>query len=199
MRTALFISLATHILLLGSLWKFGWTQVSVIKIPHVVQVRLISIPEVQEAPPEETVPEVDVETIPPPPEEKKKLKPKPKEAEPRKKPKREEKVLSDADASLAGMRSDELFEFPYYLRQMIDKIRRNWRNPYSDEALCTIYFRITRDGRIQGARVEKLSGRSSFDRAALRAVVNSRFFSPLPDDYAESQLTVHLDFKSLGN
>ncbi|HLA41348.1 MAG TPA: TonB family protein [Candidatus Glassbacteria bacterium] len=185
--------------LLLFLYFYGWNRERVFNVPQVYQVQLISLPELQAAPPEEKVPEVDVETIPPPPEEKKKLKPKPKEAQPKNKQQTEQKfVQQKALDQTMGLSSDELFEFPWYLRLMTDKISRNWRNPYQgeeDTVLCTIYFRIQRDGTVTAASVEKSSGISSFDRAALRAVIGSSPLPPLPPDYGEFRLTVHLDFE----
>lgn len=188
MRKAFLISLSGHILVLFSLWVSCGKKVRYIEIPPIYQVDLIAMPQLQEPPPEEPVPEVDVETIPPPPDEKKKIKPKKKQAKP--KPK--------VQQATATVRSDELFEFPWYLRLMTDKISRNWRNPYRGEeesVLCTIYFRILRDGTVTGLRLEKSSGISVFDRAALRAVMSSSPLPQLPPDYAESHLTVHLDFE----
>jgi len=199
-QKALAISLTAHIMLLVSLWHFGWERVSVINVPQVYQVQLIAMPEIQPAPPEETIPEIDVETIPPPPEEKKKLKPKRKKAKPKTASSKaaQQRQIGQQDEAVSGVRSDELFQFPYYIRLMTDKISRNWRNPYRGEAetvLATVYFKVLREGRIVGARVENSSGISSFDRAALRAVINSSPLPPLPPEYAESQLTVHLDFE----
>ena len=188
MRKAFLISLSGHILLLFMLWVSCGTKVRYIEIPPIYQVELVAMPQLQEPPPEEPVPEVDMETIPPPPDEKKKIKPKRKQAKP--KPK--------VQQATATVRSDELFEFPWYLRLMTDKISRNWRNPYRGEeesVLCTIYFRTLRDGTVSGLRLEKSSGISVFDRAALRAVMSSSPLPQLPPDYAESHLTVHLDFE----
>lgn len=188
MRKAFIISLSGHTLLLFMLWVSCGKKVRYIEIPPIYDVELIAMPQLQEPPPEEPVPEVDVETIPPPPDEKKKIKPKKKQVKP--KPKIQQ--------STATVRSDELFEFPSYIRRMDDKISRNWRNPYRGEeesVLCTIYFRILRDGTVSGPRLEKSSGISAYDRAALRAVISSSPLPPLPLDYAESHLTVHLDFE----
>lgn len=200
MRKAFVISILVHVGLLLSLYFFGWERSITISMPQIYQVQLVTMPEIQAAPLEETVPEVDVETIPPPPEEKKQLKPKQKEAQPRPKPQQqtEQRVIRQSEEALSGMRSDEQFEFPYYLRLMTQKIRRNWRNPYvgeADSVLCTIYFRIQRDGTVNDPRVEKSSGEPSFDRAALRAVINSSPLPNLPPDFSEPRLTVHLDFE----
>ncbi len=188
MRKAFLISLSGHILVLFSLWVSCGKKVRYIEIPPIYEAELIAMPQLQEPPPDEPVPEVDVETIPPPPDEKKKIKPKKKQAKP--KPK--------VQQATATVRSDELFEFPWYLRLMTDKISRNWRNPSRGEEeslLCTIYFRTLRDGTVTGLRLEKSSGISVFDRAALRAVMSSSPLPQLPPDYAESHLTVHLDFE----
>ena len=193
MRKALFISFAVHILLFVLLWRVGWERVSDIYVPQVYQVQLIAMPQV-EPPPEVKTPTVEVETIPPPPDEKKKLKPKLKKAEVRP----DSAQSQTAGEALSSARTDELFEFPYYLRLMIGKISRNWRNPYSgrgDKVRATIYFQVLRDGTIIGPRVEKSSGAPTFDRAALRAVMVSNPLPPQPADYQETQLTVHLDFE----
>ena len=199
MRKAFIISLSGHILVLFSLWSSCGKKVSYIDIPQIYEVELIAMPQIEEPPPEEPLPEVDVETIPPPPEEKKQIKPKKQETKP--KPEEQQKRIvssQEQQQSTATVRSDELFEFPWYLRLMTDKISRNWRNPYRGEeesVLCTIYFRILRDGTVTELRLEKTSGISTFDRAALRAVISSSPLPHLPPDYAESHLTVHLDFE----
>lgn len=199
MRRAFIISFLTHLFLLAFLYFFDLSRERVYYIPQVYQMQIVSMPELQAAATTvEAVREVDAETIPPQPEEKKKIKPKQIEAQP-KQPQTDQRVVQQSGPGQAmGVSSDELFEFPYYLRLMTDKISRNWRNPYQgeqDTVLCTVYFRIQRDGTVTGERVEKSSGVSSFDRAALRAVIGSSPLPPLPPDFGESRLTVHLDFE----
>jgi len=192
LRKALFISFTVHVLLFVLLWRVGWKRVSEIYVPQVYQVQLIAMPQVV-VPPEEETPTVEVETIPPPPDEKKKLKPKLQQAKVQ-----PDSAQSPTGESLSGLRTDELFEFPYYLRLMIGKISRNWRNPYSgrgDKVLATVYFQVLRDGTIISPRVEKSSGAPTFDRAALRAVIISNPLPQLPPDYQEQQLTVYIDFE----
>ncbi|MBN2290731.1 MAG: TonB C-terminal domain-containing protein, partial [Candidatus Glassbacteria bacterium] len=109
-----------------------------------------------------------------------------------------EKADDLSSEGVSSARTDELFEFPYYLRLMIGKISRNWRNPYSgqgDAVQATIFFQVLSDGTIINARVENSSGAPTFDRAALRAVIISSPLVQLPPDYQEAQLTVHLDFE----
>jgi len=181
-----------HVFLFLLLWRVGWKRVSEIYVPQVYQVQLIAMPQVV-APPEEETPTVEVETIPPPPDEKKKLKPKLQQAKVQ-----PESAQSPAGESLSSVRTDELFEFPYYLRLMIGKISRNWRNPYSgrgEKVLATVYLQVLRDGTIISPRVEKSSGVPTFDRAALRAVIISNPLPQLPPDFQEQQLTVYIDFE----
>jgi periplasmic protein TonB len=203
-RKALIVSFVLHILILFSLWGMGWVKGSTIFVPSVYQVQLIAMPQVQAAPAVEVVQKVEAdEAIPPPPEQKKVLKPKLKKEEPKKASSQTSSSAlpnggGTSDQPLSGMRSDEAFEYPYYLRIMVDKISRSWTNPYSgggESVLATIYFRVQRDGTIVEPRVEKSSGIASFDRAALRAVINSNPLPSLPPDFLETQLTVHLDFE----
>ncbi len=203
MKKAFYISLGAHLAVMVLLYLLGWTRTSVISIPMVHQVQIITMPEMPAPPPDDPAPELEpeTETIPPPPEEKKQLKPKLKEAKPKPKPAQQSEDVRQSltqNEGLAGMRSDELFEYPYYLRLMVDKVSRNWRNPYAGQdevVLCTVFFRIQRDGSIADERVEKSSGSASFDRAALRAVIMSSPLPPLPPDFRENRLTVHLDFE----
>jgi TonB family protein len=195
---ALIISLSVHILLFFMLWRVGWKRVSDIYVPQVYQVQLIAMPEAAPPPPEEQTPVVEVETIPPPPEEETKLKPKLKEAKTRPDSARTAVAPPASSEGVSSVRTEEVFEFGYYLSLMTGKIRRNWRNPYSgkgEKIRATIYFQVLRDGTIINYRVDKSSGASTFDRAALRAVIVSTPLPQLPPDYQERQLTVYLDFE----
>lgn len=203
MRKAVFISMFVHAALVVAVVLAGWRRVSYISMPSITQVQLVAMPDIQPAPPEEMVEQVEAETIPPPPEEKKRLKPKPKKEPP--KPQKtapkaaiQGKNLSAVDPAFSSMRSDEVFEYPYYLSIMVRKISSNWINPYSGQAesvLATVFFRIARDGTVSDVRIENSSGAASFDRAAQRAVLSSNPLPPLPSDFSEPQLTVHLDFE----
>jgi protein TonB len=90
---------------------------------------------------------------------------------------------------------DELFEFPVYLQQMLGAISRNWYRPEANTRGCTVYYRIGRDGRILEYVVELSSGLPHFDRAAIRSIVGAAPFAPLPADFTEASLGVHLRFQ----
>jgi protein TonB len=98
-------------------------------------------------------------------------------------------------ASLSAFDSAD-FNYSYYVSQMLASIGANWFKP-TDQAVTppVVYFRIGRDGSISGATVERSSGFSFIDRAALRAVLASSPLPPLPADFHQSSLGVHLKFE----
>jgi protein TonB len=84
---------------------------------------------------------------------------------------------------------------PDYLVTMIDRVRSGWQNNQGATGLCTIKFTIQRTGQITDASVEKSSGSSILDIAALRAVVATKTLNPLPTAYTNPTLGVHLTFE----
>jgi TonB family protein len=90
------------------------------------------------------------------------------------------------------------FDSPYYLNILLSKIRNQWDNPFegTDTVLCTIYFVISRDGRILDSAVESSSGIAAYDQSALRAVLSSKP-PPLPNQFASDELGIHLEFQYL--
>jgi TonB family protein len=55
-----------------------------------------------------------------------------------------------------------------------------------------LYFRIQRNGSIEGLEVEESSGYNSVDLAALRAVQNASPVPALPASYRNPSLGIHL-------
>lgn len=97
----------------------------------------------------------------------------------------------------AGVTGLEGGDFPYtiYIDRMLTIIGRNWFRPQTrTEPLVQVYFVIERDGRIRDPKVETSSGSSGFDRAALRAIIESSPLPPLPFGYSGTELGVHLTF-----
>lgn len=89
-------------------------------------------------------------------------------------------------------------DFPYTV--YIDNMRRNigmrWVRPQINVAAgTTVYFVIERDGTVRDAKVESTSGNGSFDRAALRAVIEASPLPTLPFNYNGTYLGVHLTFR----
>jgi colicin import membrane protein len=88
------------------------------------------------------------------------------------------------------------FPFAWYLRVIERKIQDSWRRPVGSregqEAVAI--FEIGRDGQVRRASIEKTSGDPVYDRAALRAITEANPFPPLPDEFKEPPLRVHLGF-----
>ena len=91
---------------------------------------------------------------------------------------------------------DTDFPYPLYIEQMKRLIGSHWaRAAANDQTSATIHFVVDRDGTIRDANTELPSGNGSYDRAALRAVLESSPLPPLPFAYNGTYLGVHLKFR----
>lgn len=90
------------------------------------------------------------------------------------------------------------FDSPYYLNILFSKIRNEWDNPFdgAESISCIIYFVVSRDGKIIDSAIEKSSGVTVYDQAALRAVLNVKA-PPLPNQFDANELGIHLEFQYL--
>jgi protein TonB len=84
---------------------------------------------------------------------------------------------------------------PDYIATMIDRIRSAWQQNQGATGDVLVKFTIQRSGQIVDASVEKPSGSSVLDLAALRAVLGTRSLNPLPAQFPNPTLTVHLNFQ----
>jgi TonB family protein len=89
----------------------------------------------------------------------------------------------------------ENFPFLYYLAALRNKVSGNWSPSGSSEARTVVFFRVYRDGSLADSYLETSSGNVVFDQAALRAVVVSEPFPPLPDEFNGTNLGVHFAFQ----
>lgn len=96
-------------------------------------------------------------------------------------------LISDLDAS---------FPFIWYIQQVQNRITGNWNRLTSAQGRVQIYFRIRKDGGVEGARVESPSGNAALDQSALLAVRRSDPLPPLPEG---ASLGVRFWFTYLGN
>lgn len=87
------------------------------------------------------------------------------------------------------------FPYPLYIERMHTLIGQKWLRPQVSNVTTIIYFIIDRDGTIRDAKVETPSPNPTFDRAALRAVLESTPLPPLPFGYGGTFLGVHLTFR----
>jgi protein TonB len=87
------------------------------------------------------------------------------------------------------------FNYSYYEAQMLATIGANWFKETSENVPSPVVgFRIGRDGTITDVRIEKSSGLPFVDRAAQRAVMTSSPLPPLPADFHDAWLGVHIKF-----
>lgn len=104
--------------------------------------------------------------------------------------------LSSGGGQGSGSRLDVAdFCCPDYLVTMIERVRTNWNSRAEVAGEAIVKFAINRDGTIAGAEVERSSGYTALDIAALRAVVGARQLPPLPGAYPNATLGVHLNFQ----
>jgi len=86
------------------------------------------------------------------------------------------------------------FPYAYYLRQVTEKIRAQWNGRAIPGSQPIVVFEIQRDGRLNGAAIEKSSGNAYYDQVALRALNDAGPFPPLPDDFKKPVLRIGLQF-----
>ena len=90
------------------------------------------------------------------------------------------------------------FPFAWYLRQVQNKISERWEGSARAGDQPQVVFEIGRDGKVTGLKVEKSSGNSLYDQAALRAITEATPLPPLPADFKDAFLRVHLGFNYSG-
>lgn len=84
---------------------------------------------------------------------------------------------------------------PDYIATMIARIRSVWQQNQGASGSVLIKFTIHRDGRLADVEVERGSGNTLLDTAAQRAVLQTRTLNPLPAQFSNPTLTVHLNFQ----
>jgi TonB family protein len=92
------------------------------------------------------------------------------------------------------------FPYTYYLNIITDRVSSNWFSSLVDPGISgsfqtILYFRIERSGQIADVKIEQSSGVTPLDLSAVRAVKASAPFPPLPREYEESYLGIHLIFE----
>jgi periplasmic protein TonB len=86
------------------------------------------------------------------------------------------------------------FPFAWYIAAVQRKITERWDVRAQPGRQPVAVFAIGRDGRISGLAIEKTSGNPYYDQAALRAISEALPFPPLPAEFPEPVLTIHLGF-----
>lgn len=84
---------------------------------------------------------------------------------------------------------------PEYLGTMIQLIQRNWNSRQQVQGETLMKYVIQRDGRLTNIEVERSSGYFALDQNSQRALLLTRQLPPLPPQFTEPTLTVHLIFR----
>ena len=100
-------------------------------------------------------------------------------------------------AGQIGVEGD--FPFAYWPRAVQERVTYNWNRVSSTQGRVQIYFRVLRDGRIDGLRVEVTSGNRALDESAMLAVKRSDPVLRLPDGFDGDSIGVRFWFTYLGN
>ena len=89
------------------------------------------------------------------------------------------------------------FNYSYYLNILLNKIAQNWNNPYRNRDVILksiVYFEVKEDGLITNIRIEDDSGDEVYNESTLRAVALTKKLPPLPQEFSDDYLKVHLEF-----
>lgn len=96
--------------------------------------------------------------------------------------------------SVAVAGGGQQFPFLPYVAIVRDKVERNWNPPPGAKgAKATVQFTILRSGRVGDARLREPSGNFYFDQSALRAILASSPFPPLPEGFFKDFETFSVD------
>jgi TonB family protein len=83
---------------------------------------------------------------------------------------------------------------PEYVQTFVQRIHQNWNQNQGVTAQVVVKFTIQRDGTITDVQVERPSGLMALDLNAQRAVLATARVPPLPAQFPNPTLTVHLRF-----
>lgn len=96
--------------------------------------------------------------------------------------------------SVAVAGGEKEFPFMPYLAIVRDKVERNWNPPPGAKgATVKVLFTVLRSGRVGEAKLEAPSGNFYFDQAAMRAILASSPFPPLPEGFFRDYETFSVD------
>jgi TonB family protein len=103
-------------------------------------------------------------------------------------------TTSKKQESVAVASTTSEFQFPPYLLIVRDKVERNWSPPPGVKgARVKVMFRVLRMGRVGEAKLVESSGNFYFDQAAMRAILASSPFPPLPEGFFKEYETFSVD------
>jgi TonB family protein len=92
------------------------------------------------------------------------------------------------------------FPYAYYIEALRSKISSSWYSAVVSPGqrgkhVAVVYFKIMRNGGIQGLELKQRSGIQTLDLSSVRAIENAAPFPPLPRDYPDRYLGVYFEFE----
>ena len=197
-----FISAFVHLLIFSVLLLASRSIKPIPKI-EIYKVSIAPLPQPKILSIEEPVPEEEIEK-----EKKKEI---PKEKAPpkektspvkteKKKLKKPEKIIKKGLPDIKPKiytGSGRGFTYSYYLNILLNKINKNWHNPYKGKDIVLksiVYFEVDKKGKIYNVRLEESSGDNMYNETTIRAVTLAKKLPPLPKEFADDYLKVHLEF-----
>ena len=104
---------------------------------------------------------------------------------------------SGGGAPGSGVKTDYAnFCCPEYLNQMTDLIKRNWNQNQGASGKVQVKFTIRRDGSLAGTpQIETSANQALLDLESQRAITKVGQFPPLPREFTENTLILHLIFE----
>ncbi len=90
--------------------------------------------------------------------------------------------------------TSQQFKFPPYLAIIRNIIEQNWNPPPGVRNMrVKVLFSILRSGRVGDSKLEQSSGNTYFDLAAMRAILSSSPFPPLPEEFYQGSVMFSVD------
>jgi protein TonB len=86
------------------------------------------------------------------------------------------------------------FPFAWYLSAVTRKVTERWDPVALPGRQPVVTFTIMRDGQVARVVVKNTSGNPQYDLKAMRAIADAAPFPKLPDEFAGSELLIHMGF-----
>jgi TonB family protein len=103
---------------------------------------------------------------------------------------------ASGSAQGAGAMTLDVADFPFawYLAAVQRKITERWEGRALQGRQPVAVFEIARNGQVSKLAIEKSSGNPYYDQQALRAISEANPLPPLPAEFPEPMLRIHLGF-----
>jgi TonB family protein len=107
--------------------------------------------------------------------------------------------IGDRRGAMEMQVEGEALPYSYYLVMVQRKIASFWEplpgiDQQKEEVAAVVRFRIEKDGAVQSSYIEEPSGIVLFDNSALRALRRALPLPPLPQEFPDDHLIIHLRF-----